>query len=92
MIALKNATPAALELYRALLDAVISIGPFREAVKKSSVELVRASAFASVHLRRDYLAVAIKSGAGSEEIRILRAAEIDSEMVARLRTSYELCG
>lgn len=92
MIALNNATPAALALYRALLDAVIPIGPFREDVKKTSVDLVRGTAFASIHFRREYLTVRIKSPAGIEEVAITNAATLDSELVGWLRAAYELCG
>lgn len=92
MTVFRNATPVALDLYRALLGVVQHLGPFQEEVRKASVDLVRGSAFAGVYFRRDYLTVTIKSAEGIEEVKISHAADLDSELVSRLRAAYELCG
>ena len=59
--AMTGASPTAQRLYRRLLETLREIGPFREEIKKTSVHLVRRSAFVGVRLRRDYLDVTIKS-------------------------------
>ena len=55
-----NASPTAQHLYRSLLTALRPIGAFQEELKKTSVHLVRGSAFVGVQLRREYLIVTIQ--------------------------------
>ena len=61
------------------------IGSFREEPKKTSVHLVRSSAFAGVHFRRDYLIVTIVSAEAIDSPRIVR-----SEQVSRNRWHCEV--
>ena len=105
---LTNARPAALRLYRSLIAALQRVGPLREELKKTSVHLMRGSAFAGVQLRREYLIVTIKSerpivsprvtkgdqvskNRWHNEVRISNEADLDHELLAWLRTAYELC-
>ena len=44
--ALSLAGPASRELYEELLSRLKSLGPFKEEIKKTSIHLVRSSAFA----------------------------------------------
>ena len=76
MTVFRNATPAALELYRGVLGVVQPLGAFAEEVKKTSVHLVHASAFAGVHFRRDYLIVTIRSAAPIVSPRVVKIEQI----------------
>jgi len=76
MTVFRNATPAALELYRGMLEVMRPFGSFREELKKTSVHLVRKSAFAGVHFRRDYLMVTIKATVPIESARVSKAAPV----------------
>ena len=59
--AFSTAGPASIELYKALLIAVRPLGSFQEEVKKTSIHLVRVSAFAGVQLRKQHLILTIKA-------------------------------
>jgi len=74
--ALALAGPAALQLYRKLLAAAKPIGPFREEVKKTSIHLVRESAFAGVHPRKAYLLVTIKAAEPIRSSRVSKAERV----------------
>ena len=50
------------ELYKKLLKAIGPLGAFREDVKKTSIHLVRGSAFAGVHPRKQHLLLTINVG------------------------------
>ena len=47
--------------YEAILSALRPIGPFEEQAKKTSIHLVRRSAFAGVATKKDSLVLTIKS-------------------------------
>ena len=49
------------EIYQRILSMAASIGPFREEPKKTSIHLVRKSAFAGVATRRTALILTLKS-------------------------------
>jgi hypothetical protein len=51
--------PSARELYQQLLPALQPLGPFQSEVKKTSIHLVRSSAFAGVHPRKHHLRLTI---------------------------------
>jgi hypothetical protein len=65
-------TPAQRAIYEQLLSAARSIGPFREDPKKTSIHLIRKSAFAGVATRKDALLVTIKAGADIRSRRIVK--------------------
>jgi hypothetical protein len=59
--------------YDALLAASRSLGPVREEAKKTSIHLVRSSAFAGVATRKDSLILTLKSDKPLKHHRIQRA-------------------
>src|ERR1700693_5678870 len=105
--ALAIASPVSRQLYTDLLAAIKPIGPFREEIKKTSIHLVRGSAFAGVHPRQQYLILTVKAGSrfaapGSPRWnRRLRIAGISTEKALQaripilslgwLRQAYGLC-
>ena len=74
--ALTLASPATLQLYKHLLERLQPLGPFREEVKKTSIHLVRASAFAGVHPRKQHLLVTIKSAAPIDSPRFVKTEQV----------------
>lgn len=77
--------PASRQLYRELLAALRPLGSFREEVKKTSIHLVRESAFAGVHPRKQHLLLTIKAA------KPLRSARISkTEQVSKNRWHLEL--
>ena len=65
-------TPAQRAIYDRLLSAAQSIGPFKEDPKKTSIHLIRKSAFAGVATRKDALLVTIKAGADIRSRRVVK--------------------
>jgi len=74
--ALSAAGPASRLLYKELLAALQSIGPFQVEVKKTSIHLVRRSAFAGLHPRKQYLLLTIKAAKPIRSRRILKAEQV----------------
>ena len=72
-------------LYHELLAALRPLGPFQEEVKKTSVHLVRNSAFLGVHPRKQYLLLTIKAQGPIRSRRILK-----TEQVSKNRWHLEL--
>ena len=64
------------ELCAKLLTPVSAIGPFQEEVKKTSIHLVRDSAFLGVHPRKHHLLITVKSDRAVESSRIVKAEQI----------------
>ena len=83
--ALTSASRTALQLHHYLLTAIHPLGLFDEEVKKTSVHLVRGSAFAGVHFRREFLIVTVKSVKQIDSERVLK-----SEQVSKNRWHYEV--
>jgi hypothetical protein len=71
-----SASPAAQQLYGDLIRAIRTLGPYEEEQKKTSVHLVRASAFAGVQFRRQYLLVTIKSDAPIQSQRVTKLEQV----------------
>ena len=97
--ALALASPATLQLYRDLLARLQRFGPFREEVKKTSIHLVRASAFAGVHPRKQHLLLTIKSAQPIDSARIARTEQVsrsrwhlDVKLAAASEIDSELLG
>ena len=61
--------------YEALLTASRSLGPVREEPKKTSIHLVRSTAFAGVATRKDTLILTLKAEAQVKHHRVLRAQQ-----------------
>ena len=74
--ALTNASPAAQRLYQTLLDQLRKFGPFEEETKKTSVHLVRNSAFVGVRFRRGHLNVTIKSTERLDSARCVKSEQV----------------
>ena len=73
---LTSASPKAQHLYRTLLNALRPLGSFQEELKKTSVHLVRGSAFVGVQLRLEYLIVTIKSEKPIRSARITKVKHV----------------
>jgi Domain of unknown function (DUF5655) len=73
---LTSASPRAQHLYRGLLDVLRPLGSFQEEMKKTSVHLVRRSAFAGVRMRREHLIVTIKSERPITSARIAKVEQV----------------
>ena len=77
--------------------ALRAIGEFQVEVKKTSIHLVRKSAFAGVHPQAQHLLLTIKAAAPVSknrwhlEVNLTVAGEIDSELMGWLREAYALC-
>ena len=84
-LALNSCEPAVQELYRALLSFCREAGPFTVEEKKTSIHLVRKSAFAGVHPRRKHLVLTVKSGEAIVNDRIFK-----SEQVSKSRWHHEV--
>ena len=71
-----GASPAAQKLYGDLIRAIRTLGPYEEQQKKTSVHLVRGSAFAGVQFRRQYLLVTVKSDAPIKSPRVQKLEQV----------------
>jgi hypothetical protein len=100
-------TPASRSIYLSLLASARTLGPYSVEVKKTCVHLVRATAFAGVHFRKEHLLITVKAAQAIASPRVFRtlqaskqrwyvdvklhsAAELDAELMAWMRGSYEL--
>jgi hypothetical protein len=63
-------------LYDHLLTELRGLGPFQEEVKKTSIHLVRKSAFLGVHPRKNWLLVTIKSEQAIRSPRVVKAEQV----------------
>ena len=70
----KSSAPVA-STYEALLKASRKLGPVREDPKKTSIHLVRKTAFAGVATRKDSLILTLKSDRKIDSPRIIRAEQ-----------------
>lgn len=71
--AFDGAGPAALALYQVLLKAAQALGPSTVEVKKTSVHLVRKTAFAGVALRKAHLVLTLKADRALASPRIFKS-------------------
>jgi uncharacterized protein DUF5655 len=62
--------PRVRSTYAALLDVAQSLGPVREEAKKTSIHLVRSTAFAGIGTRRSWLVLTLKAAADIKSPRI----------------------
>jgi len=72
MMATFTMTPPQRAIYKRLLSAVRAIGAFTEDPKKTSIHLMRKSAFAGVATRKDALQLTIKAAADIPSPRIVK--------------------
>jgi len=83
--ALSSSEPEVQALYRALVLFCRGLGPFSVEEKKTSIHLVRKSAFAGVHPRRKHLVLTVKSALAISNSRIFK-----SEHVSKSRWHHEI--
>jgi hypothetical protein len=74
--ALSAAGPVARDLYKTLLIAIKPLGAFQVEVKKTSIHLVRKSAFAGVHPRKQHLGLTIKAAKAIRSARIHKSEQV----------------
>ena len=65
-----------LALYQELLHALAPLGAFEAEAKKTSIHLVRSSAFAGVHPRKQHLLITIKAAAPIPNGRIVKTEQV----------------
>jgi len=68
----ENRVPEVKATYAAILKAVKQFGPVKEEAKKTSIHLVRKSAFAGVATRRTALILTLKSDSDISSTRIAK--------------------
>jgi hypothetical protein len=69
----KKSLPVVRAAYEAILDVARTLGPVREDPKKTTIHLVRETAFAGVAARRDALILTLKSTRPINNPRVHRA-------------------
>lgn len=67
-----NCAPAVKSSYVAILNAAKKFGPVREDPKKTSIHLVRKTAFAGIATRKESLILTLKSDSDVQSERIFR--------------------
>jgi hypothetical protein len=93
--ALSSAGPASRELYYKLVKTLGSLGPFQEEVKKTSIHLVRGSAFAGVHPRKQHLLLTIKAVQPIPSPRIVKTEQVSKNrwhLEVKLAAPHDLDG
>ena len=70
-----KSSPAVRATYEAILRASRALGSVKVDPKKTSIHLVRTSAFAGIATRKDALILTVKSRAAIESTRVLRAEQ-----------------
>ena len=82
-----KSAPAVLSTYRQLLQTARTLGPVAEDPKKTSIHLVRQTAFAGVATRRDSLILTLKS---ARDIRSRRIAKREQASAHRWHVEIRL--
>ena len=83
-----KAAAAVAATYAALLKASRALGPVREDPKKTSIHLVRTSAFAGVATRKDSLILTLKATRPIKSPRVIRAEQASAH---RWHLEIRLC-
>jgi hypothetical protein len=65
-----NKDPSVLATYRRVLDAARALGPVTEEAKKTSIHLVRHTAFAGIATRRSSLVLTLKAASDIRSRRV----------------------
>lgn len=81
----ENRAPEVKAIYSAILKAANKLGPVQEEAKKTSIHLVRKTAFAGVATRKAALVLTLKSDSDVKSERIARR-----EQVSRNRWHVEI--
>jgi uncharacterized protein YdhG (YjbR/CyaY superfamily) len=75
----EKAAPSVRAAYDAILKTARLLGPVREDPKKTSIHLMRATAFAGVTVRREALILTLKSNEPIESERVHRAEQLSAK-------------
>jgi hypothetical protein len=75
---LEKAAPSVRAAYAAILKASRALGPVREDPKKTSIHLVRETAFAGVALRRESLILTLKSKDAIDSERVHQGQQLSA--------------
>jgi hypothetical protein len=63
-------------IYERLLEALHTIGPFKEEPKKTSIHLVHTVGFAGVHPRKSYVILNVRTDHPIESLRIMKTEQV----------------
>jgi hypothetical protein len=88
-----KAAPGVRATYDALIKAARVLGPVREEPKKTSIHLVRKSAFAGIATRKDSLILTLKASAALASPRVERSQRTSAHRwhhEVRLRTPSDV--
>lgn len=72
----ESRAPAVKSIYAAILKAAQKLGPVQEEAKKTSIHLVRRTAFAGIATRKTALILTLKSAADVKSKRIARREQV----------------
>ena len=70
--------PVVTSIYDALLKAARKLGPVKEEAKKTSIHLVRSSAFAGVATRKSSLLLTLKSASDIKSPRVTKHEKVSA--------------
>lgn len=88
-----NRSPEVEATYKKILKAARNLGPVREEAKKTSIHLVRETAFAGVATRKTVLILTLKSATDLRSIRISKRKQASANrwhLEVRLATPEEV--
>lgn len=74
----ENRAPHVRTTYAAIVKAAKMLGPVREEAKKTSIHLVRKSAFAGVATRKDALILTVKSQRDLRSARVVKRERVSA--------------
>jgi len=70
--------PVVASIYDALTKAANKLGPFKEEAKKTSIHLVRSSAFAGVATRKTSLVLTLKAASDIKSPRVTKHEQVSA--------------
>ena len=70
--------PVVASIYGALTKAANKLGPFKEEAKKTSIHLVRSSAFAGVATRKTSLVLTLKAASDIKSPRVTKHEQVSA--------------
>ena len=75
---LSGREPIVASIYHALTKAATKLGPFKEEAKKTSIHLVRSSAFAGVATRKTSLVLTLKAARDINSPRVTKHEQVSA--------------
>ena len=75
---LSDREPVVASIYEALMTAAKKLGPFKEEAKKTSIHLVRSSAFAGVATRKTSLVLTLKAASDIKSPRVTKHEQVSA--------------